>query len=275
MIGECRGRFKITDFSSEHVTAEGKARDGSEAKFVGDVENQGEWEFKKGGVQGQGADQMAEQVPGLKQIDADCSDAELQLRTIVGSECIEPLRERLGHLHAQLAGLANSKEMANAKGAACPLADPRKIPELEFDRKMRAEAETKQMVRGIKATLRSPKFPPCVASISDRTCSRAELRCCSLSDDDVTTILDALPPKAWAPGENEVGLEVLDLSYNELTDKGVQGLMFALAQGRAPCLKTLNLRDTQITELGRRQLGGLKLLRKDLKVLLDDGKLGE
>ena len=46
--------------------------------------------------------------------------------------------------------------------------------------------------------------------------------------------------------------------------------MFALAAGPRPHLKQLNVHKTSITEVSRRQLAGLKLLRKGLSVLVDD-----
>ena len=109
-----------------------------------------------------------------------------------------------------------------------------------------------------------------IASVSDRTCIKCDLRCLSLSDNDMGAIVEALPPKNYEVSEGEVGLESIDLSYNEITDSGVQKLMFALAAGAAPHLKQINVHKTSITEVSRRQLAGLKLLRKGLSVLVDD-----
>ena len=43
-----------------------------------------------------------------------------------------------------------------------------------------------------------------------------------------------------------------------------------LDAGAAPHLKQINVHKTSITEVSRRQLAGLKLLRKGLSVLVDD-----
>ena len=91
-----------------------------------------------------------------------------------------------------------------------------------------------------------------------------------MSDNDMAAVVEALPPKNVELGDGQVGLESIDLSYNEITDSGAQKLMFALAAGAAPHLKQLNVHKTSITEVSRRQLAGLKLLRKGLSVLVDD-----
>ena len=83
-------------------------------------------------------------------------------------------------------------------------------------------------------------------------------------------LLRSLEQAAVVIEDGQVGLESIDLSYNEITDSGAQKLMFALAAGAAPHLKQLNVHKTSITEVSRRQLAGLKLLRKGLSVLVDD-----
>lgn len=272
IVGEARGRFNVKEFSSEHVTTEGAPKE--DAPAFGDITNEGEWDFKKPGMQGDGAEEMKKQNPGLKdkpgeEPGADVSDAEKHLKKVMGERGLEPLKARLAHLHSQLADLANSREAAVNEGKSCPLPDPIKVPELDCDRAMRAEASTKQMVRDIKAKMRNPKFLPAVEAIEKRTIRNAELRCLSLSDDDIPAVVAALPPKQYEPAEGDVLLEILDLSYNEITDVGVQQLMFALAAGNAPHLKTFNLGKTQITDIGKRQLTGLKMLRKTLNVIYD------
>ena len=54
--------------------------------------------------------------------------------------------------------------------------EPEKIPELEFDKEMRAKADTARMVREIKAGMRNKKFPDVVEAIKKRSVKRAELR---------------------------------------------------------------------------------------------------
>jgi hypothetical protein len=260
IVGECRGRFKVTDFSSEHCDVNGGCREGCDEKYGGDHENEGEWEFSKKGVQGPGADQMD---PALKAKECDISDAERHLKKMVGERGWAPVRERLSHLHRDLAKAAAAK----VEGITLM---PEKLPLLEFEKKMKTKADMDKMVRQVKKGLRSDKFPSIMKSVVDKTCVKCELRCLSLTDDDVVEVVNALSPKNYELLENEVGLEVIDLSYNELTDAGVQKLMFSLAAGRAPHLKQLNVHKTLITEVSRRQLAGLKLLRKTLSVLVDD-----
>ena len=271
IVGEAQGRFLVKDFSSEHVTTSGEAREGVGEEATGVITTQGVWDYKKPGLTGEGAEQMKEQNPALKEkdLEADISEAERHVKAVVGDVAVEPLRARLAHLHSQLAHLATSREMAAASGSACPVADPTKVPELDFERKMRAERETAAMVKDIKAKMRNAKFLPLVDAVRARGVKNAEFRCMSLSDDDVPLVVAALPKKGREPGPGETALEVLDLSYNEITDVGVQELMFALAKGDAPQLKTFNLQRTKITPIGKKQLGGLRVLRKALAVLVD------
>jgi len=262
IIGECRGRFKVTDFSSEHCLPTGLCKEGSEEEYVGTHVNEGEWEFKKSNApQGPGADQVD---PKLRAPEVDISDAEAHLKTIVGERGWLPVRERLTHLHRHLA------KVADAKRDGVTLM-PELLPELECDIALREKQTTDRYVKGVKAGLRNTdKFAPMIASVSDRTCAKCDLRCLSLSDADMASVVEALPPKNVELGDGQVGLESIDLSYNEVTDSGVQKLMFALAAGAAPHLKQLNVHKTSITEVSRRQLAGLKLLRKGLSVLVDD-----
>ena len=268
VVGEARGRFRVAEFGSERVTPDGEAREGVDAA-TGDFSVEGDWDFKKPNISGQGADQMKEQNPALQEKEnLDVSDAEKHLKEVVGRLATEPLRARLAELHRHLAKLAATRQAAQDKGQSCPVADPEKVPETSFDAKLRADRATQQMVKDIKASMRNPKFLPAVDAIKNRAVKNAELRCMSLSDDDVKLVVEALPPRGDDGGD--APLEILDLSYNEITDVGVQELMFALAAGKAPTLKTFNLRNTKLTDVGRRQLGGLKMIRKTLTVELDD-----
>ena len=192
------------------------------------------------------------------------SDAEVHLKKVVGERGWLPVKERLTHLHKHLA------KVADAKRDGVTLM-PELLPELECDIALREKQTTDRYVKGVKAGLRNTdKFAPMVASVADRTCQKCDLRCLSLSDNDMGAIVEALPPKNVELGDGQVGLESIDLSYNEITDSGAQKLMFALAAGAAPHLKQINVHKTSITEVSRRQLAGLKLLRKGLSVLVDD-----
>ena len=112
---------------------------------------------------------------------------------------------------------------------------PQSLPELECDRALKEKQTTERYVKGVKANLRNTdKFAPMVASVSDRTCAKCDLRCLSLSDNDMQAVVEALPPKNIELGDGQVGLESMDLSYNEVTDAGVEGVRTA---GALFCLR--------------------------------------
>ena len=158
IIGECRGRFKVTDFSSEHCLPTGLCKEGSEDEYVGTLENQGEWEFKKSNApQGPGADQVD---PKLRAPEVDVSDAEVHLKKVVGERGWLPVKERLTHLHKHLA------KVADAKRDGVTLM-PELLPELECDIALREKQTTDRYVKGVKAGLRNTdKFAPMIASVS-------------------------------------------------------------------------------------------------------------
>jgi len=83
-----------------------------------------------------------------------------------------------------------------------------------------------------------------------------------IKDEDIAELMPALKG-------NEV-LEELDLSHNEINDKGIQTIVGALANGAAPNLKELRVYENKWGELSKVMLeSGLKVLRKKLVVHME------
>ncbi|CAD7927060.1 unnamed protein product [Amoebophrya sp. A120] len=83
-----------------------------------------------------------------------------------------------------------------------------------------------------------------------------------MRDDDLIELVNALR-------SNET-VEHLDVSFNHLQDTGVQHLVSALAQKALPALKELRIYKNEFTKLGKEMLKGLKFLRKDVQVLIEE-----
>merc|ERR1712054_171793 len=58
----------------------------------------------------------------------------------------------------------------------------------------------------------------------------------------------------------------LNLSFNQITDVGIQTLVTGLATGAAKGLKELLINNNKYGEMGSRMLGGVGMMRKGLKV---------
>jgi len=84
----------------------------------------------------------------------------------------------------------------------------------------------------------------------------------SLTDEDVEEMIRILRDK---------DVETIDLSYNKISDVGVQMLTGALTNGGFPNLREIRMHDNEYTELGSTILTqGLKVLRKGLTVHITD-----
>eukprot|EP00397_Hematodinium_sp_SG-2012_P052458 GEMP01062010.1.p1 GENE.GEMP01062010.1~~GEMP01062010.1.p1 ORF type:complete len:242 (+),score=54.75 GEMP01062010.1:110-835(+) len=84
-----------------------------------------------------------------------------------------------------------------------------------------------------------------------------------ITDEDIKELISMLRDKDV--------IEELDLSYNKISDTGVQTLVGALANGGFPNLRELRLYNNEFTELGSTMLTqGLKVLRKGLTVHVTD-----
>lgn len=89
----------------------------------------------------------------------------------------------------------------------------------------------------------------------------AILSCCQLKDDHVASLAAALSTSGY--------LEEMDLSYNDITDVGVQTLVTAIASNAAgmKALSSIKLSNNpKITAIGKSMLNGLSLMRKSLVI---------
>lgn len=85
-----------------------------------------------------------------------------------------------------------------------------------------------------------------------------------MTDEDLAELVDFM--------KGNEALEELDLSHNNIKDKGVQDLVAALATGKAaPNLKELRIYKNSFTDLGKTMLmQGLKVFRKKLDIRVEE-----
>jgi len=124
--------------------------------------------------------------------------------------------------------------------------------------KVREEVEAKMeqiRVEGIPA-----KFEEVVGRIqaNDEALEKAELSVCRISDTEMTRIIAAL--------KDNTNLKRLNVSFNQITDVGVQALVTALATGAAKGLVEISITNNQIGEMGQRMLDGVKFMRKGMTI---------
>lgn len=198
---------------------------------------EGDWQYRPGGP--------------LNAEPLEASDAETHLRSVVDAE-LDAFRARTSRLQNDLGDLA-----ADYDGHTLP--DPQPALDLDAGPAMRAEEATAALVIDVKSKLRSPDFLPRLDEIRNGARFDGDFRCMSLTDADVPALVEAVATT----------LKTLDLSYNDISDAGLQPLIVALASGLAPHLTKLTLLHTRISDVARRQLKGLALLRKSL--LIEEG----
>uniref|UniRef100_A0A7S3K4E0 Activator of Hsp90 ATPase AHSA1-like N-terminal domain-containing protein n=1 Tax=Aureoumbra lagunensis TaxID=44058 RepID=A0A7S3K4E0_9STRA len=250
VLGEARGRIQITNFCSTL----------DEEEYI----VQGEWQYKRPLSQG---------TPGLEgldagsKIDADASDIEIDLRNAVSQLFLGPLKQRLQELRTQL----NRIPIEKANTGSIP--DPQPLPKIDHLPMKRAEASTREFVQSLKAQMRSPNFEARLEEIRTGTRSDGDFRSMCLTDADIPIIVAALPPKKKNKNEHSNNgtkskdLTSLDLSYNEITDAGLQPLLCALATGAAPSLRTLRFDQTKLSDVAKKQFIGLTSIRKNITLL--------
>ncbi|KAJ8604335.1 hypothetical protein CTAYLR_002509 [Chrysophaeum taylorii] len=239
VLGEARGRVRFPEFSNG----------GIEDPLV-----EGDWQYQK--PLGGPIALNEQEKKGY-----DISEVEKDLKDEVAARAIGPLRTRLERLGEDVRGVAAGYHR-NAK-----LREPQNLKGLpEFDHcgpALRAEASTRQLLVDMKSKLRSSDFEARCDEVRDGTRAQGDFRCMSLTDADIPAIVAALPRDTHRASS----ITSLDLSYNDITDAGIQHVMCALATGAAPHLKHLRLDHTKITSLSRRQLfDGLKVLRRGLEI---------
>jgi len=264
VVSEARGRVKVLNFD-----------DTSEECVV-----EGSWQFRRpAGAQG-----PLSQVVGEER-DVEASDGEVTLRALVREHALTPLAKRLTCLRQDLKGLAEAKKHQ------LKMPEPQPVPDSDgHGPATRAAAATRELVRGVKAKLRPLTFDVHRDDVRNRWAKHGDFRCMCLTDDDVLEVVDAIKGTAVSKRNETLPSDVaadliaeekpavvgdwkltsLDLSYNDITDAGLQPLLLALATGSAPDLVDLKLDHTKISDLGRRQFQALQALRKNLAVSFDD-----
>ena len=227
IVGVARGRMRVTDVSIESA---------------GDVAVEGDWQYRRPG-------------PLTETVAAEVSEVEEHLKTVVADRGVAALRRRVEQLRTALANVADAFQ----RGARSPPA-PEALsgPDWDAGPEKRAQASTAKLLCDLKAKMRSPDFEPRLAALASDDLDDANFRSMSLTDADLPAIVASLRASQT--------LTTLDLSYNDLSDAGLQPLLCALATDAAPNLKTLRLDRTNLTDIAKRQLAGLRCIRKHLAV---------
>lgn len=70
-------------------------------------------------------------------------------------------------------------------------------------------------------------------------------------------------------GQGDTTVTHLNLSFNQITDVGVQILVTAIATGAGKGLKEINIANNQFGDMGARMLSGVGMMRKGLKVVYE------
>lgn len=243
ILGDARGRVKVCElsFSSDEL----------------ELSVEGEWQYRRpmGGP-------LIESEQAKAEAEDSISDVERQLKRFVAESALEPIRRRLERLRSELSEIAERYQRGER---SCPEPTPlNELPEFSVGPSKRAEESTAQIVRELKAQMRSENFEPRLTAMRAGAEAEANLRCMCLTDADMPAVVDALP-------DTPTALETIDLSYNDLTDTGIQQLICALATGAAPTLRTLKLGRTLLSEVGKRQLlQGLGVIRRELTIIVSN-----
>jgi len=93
---------------------------------------------------------------------------------------------------------------------------------------------------------------------NDEKLERAELSICRVTDNEIPQLVAAL--------KNNTNLKKLNLSFNAITDVGVQAIVTGFATGAAKGLMEMQLQNNNVGDMGKRMLDGVKFMRKHLKV---------
>jgi len=105
------------------------------------------------------------------------------------------------------------------------------------------------------------KFRQAIDQIKANEVERIELSVSRITDCEMIQVAKAL--------ESNDALTSLDLSHNEISDLGIQGLVTSLAMGGAKGLKELRIISNKYGAMGKTMLGGMCSMRKELKLVYD------
>lgn len=126
--------------------------------------------------------------------------------------------------------------------------------------------EVKQQVQDKMEELRVESLPSKINEVlaqleANEGPARVELSVCRITDKELLQVATAL--------KSNTNVTHLNLSFNQITDAGVQGLVTQLATGMAKELVEINLCNNTFGDLGKRMLDGIKMMRKGLKIVYD------
>jgi len=202
-----------------------------------------------------------EDPSAMKMLNPCGSLEETQLRPLESYE--ETLRDTATGCGSELRGLMakfvqDMRAFSAGEQVSDVSADKAVGGDVEVNDEVKREVEARmEQIRkdGVPA-----KFAEAIEKIeaNDQSMERAELSVCRLSDVEMTTLVNAL--------KENTALKSMNLSFNQITDVGVQALVTALATGAAKGLQEITITNNPLGDMGKRMLDGVKFMRKNLKV---------
>jgi len=87
---------------------------------------------------------------------------------------------------------------------------------------------------------------------------KIELSVSRITDKELVELVTAL--------KGDTNVKSINLSFNAITDIGIQSLVTALATGACKSLEVITINNNQFGDMGKRMLGGVKMMRKTLKI---------
>merc|ERR1711988_716159 len=172
------------------------------------------------------------------------------------AECAQEIRGLMAKLIQDMRAHSAGEKVSDVSTDKAPLEDGPEVS--ESVRKEVLERMETIRVEGIPT-----KVTETIAQLeaNEETLEKAELSVCRITDAEVTKIIAAL--------KNNTKLKRLNMAFNQITDAGIQALVTAIASGAAKGLEELNVSNNQYGDMGKRMLGGLGFMRKNLKVIAE------
>jgi len=172
------------------------------------------------------------------------------------TECGQEIRGLMTKLIQDMRSHSAGEKIRDLSADQAPAADSPEISD-----SVRRDIEEK--MERIRVDGISAKVYEMIALIeaNDEILEKVELSVSRISDTEITRLIGAL--------KNNTHLKRLNLAFNQVTDAGIQALVTALASGAAKGLEEINVSNNKFGEMGQRILGGLRFMRKNLKVVAE------
>lgn len=185
---------------------------------------------------------------------------ETQLRPLEAYEL--KLRESVETKEDEIRGLmAKLIQDMRAHAAGEPVAEVTDDKESshgsEVSESVRKEVEDKMEAMRIEAMPSKFKETLDMAKAGEAP-EKIELSVSRMTDKELAELVTAL--------KGDTNVKSLNLSFNQITDVGIQSLVTALATGACKSLEVITINNNQFGDMGKRMLGGVKMMRKTLKV---------